>query len=544
LKLSLFAGIINKIVDNVESVISFNDVFCTFIILLAIVSFLKLHKNVKRNIRDIQNFIAKSENIAGDLANKLRIVRDEDFFNGNELLIKEWDSYINYARNNTIRGRIPEISGHFNKFNIIDMPGKRKIAELIPGTLTALGILGTFLGLQGGVSKIDVETTERLKGSIVLLTSGMSLAFITSIFGITASMIWSYLDRKKYKYYLQVLDQFYNTFNSRYPVFNSLAFYNEILELQQESTNSIKQLATDLSLEFSKVLTNTINQSILPNIDETLNRIVQRDIKPNIQVMNDMIDNFTANISERQTGALNTMVNDFINKLNDSVQFHYDGLEKAIVDFTQWHRETKSSLEELVHRIRESALNHQEFSASLGEVISKFTDLVNRFISLNTQVAEGIKKMEGAIYELNGLAVYNSETLENLNGIYENINKSYKFAENSLNQFITTVTNSMNSLKSVKGELENSSNVFARSLGEGLNATFNIFDNSLSEISKRLSGTILEVQQTVDDLPVAISMLIEELKKNINKLSTTIDEINGIYKDINIRLNEYRKEVV
>lgn len=542
--MSIIAYIINKFVYIVEGIVSFNDVFCTFIILLAVFSFKMFHKDVQKNVRDIQSFIHKSENITGDLPNRLKIVKDEDFFNGNEFLTNEWDSYISYARNNTISGKIPGISQHFSKFNIIDMPGKRKIAELIPGTLTALGILGTFLGLQGGVSNIDVETTERLKDSIVLLTSGMSLAFITSIVGIIASMIWSYLDRKKYKYYLQVLDQFYNVFNTRYPVYNSSSFYAEILGLQRESTNSIKQLATDLSLEFSKVLTNSINQFILPNIDETLNRIVQRDIKPNIETMSDMIDNFTANTSDRQAGALNAMVNDFINKLNDTVQLQFDGLERAIVDFTEWHKETKASLEELVQEMKESTLNQQEINTSAEEVITKYTNLFDRFNLINTQVAEEIEKIEGVIYELNGIAKYNGETLENLNGIYENINKSYGYIENSLSQLIKSVDNSMNSLKSVKEELENSSKIFTHNLGEGLNATFNVFDNSLSEISKRLSGTILEVQRTVDDLPGAISMLIEELRNNINKLSTAVDEINGIYKDINIMLSEDRKEVV
>lgn len=55
----------------------------------------------------------------------------------------------------------------------------------------------------------------------------------------------------------------------------------------------LKQLATDFSLEFSKVLSDSINRSILPGIDEALNKIFQRDISPNIKLMNDMIDNFT-----------------------------------------------------------------------------------------------------------------------------------------------------------------------------------------------------------------------------------------------------------
>lgn len=114
--------LINKFVHNIESVISFNDVFCIFIILVALISYRRLHKDVRRNIKDIQNFISKSENIKGDL---------------------------------------------------------------------------------------------------------------------------------------------------------------------------LKQLATDFSLEFSKVLSDSINRSILPGIDEALNKIVQRDISPNIKLMNDMIDNFT-----------------------------------------------------------------------------------------------------------------------------------------------------------------------------------------------------------------------------------------------------------
>ena len=95
--MSIIAYIINKFVYIVEGIVSFNDVFCTFIILLAVFSFKMFHKDVQKNVRDIQSFIHKSENITGDLPNRLKIVKDEDFFNGNEFLTNEWDSYISYA---------------------------------------------------------------------------------------------------------------------------------------------------------------------------------------------------------------------------------------------------------------------------------------------------------------------------------------------------------------------------------------------------------------------------------------------------------------
>ena len=106
--------LISSFVESIENIVSFNDVFCGFIILLAIVSFLLLHKNVKRNIKDLKNFIAKSEEIKGDLSDKLKIVLDKDLFKRNKFLISTWESYTKYARNNLIQGKLPDISNHFS----------------------------------------------------------------------------------------------------------------------------------------------------------------------------------------------------------------------------------------------------------------------------------------------------------------------------------------------------------------------------------------------------------------------------------------------
>ena len=107
-------------------------------------------------------------------------------------------------------------------------------------------------------------------------------------------------------------------------------------------------------------------------------------------------------------------------------------------------------------------------------MITKYTKLFDKFNSVNSQVAEGLKKIESTVYELNNLSSFNAETLESLNDIYKKINSSYEHVENNLGQLIEIVDNSLKGLVELKNELENSSKVFSDNLGQGLNATFNI----------------------------------------------------------------------
>ena len=161
----------------------------------------------------------------------------DNIFENNDYLANLWGKYAQYARQNNIQGKVPDISTYFNRFSIVEIPGKRKIAEIVPGILTALGILGTFLGLQHGISSIDPDSAEKLQSGIKILLSGMSIAFVSSIIGIISSTVWSMIDRSMYKSYLNILDKFYTVFNEKYPTITYETILVESLELQRKLQN-------------------------------------------------------------------------------------------------------------------------------------------------------------------------------------------------------------------------------------------------------------------------------------------------------------------
>ena len=65
----------------------------------------------------------------------------------------------------------------------------------MPGILTGLGVLGTFVGLQLGIGGLDLKDLTNLEKSIIPLIRGCAIAFSTSVWGVFSSLVFSGLEK-------------------------------------------------------------------------------------------------------------------------------------------------------------------------------------------------------------------------------------------------------------------------------------------------------------------------------------------------------------
>lgn len=70
-----------------------------------------------------------------------------------------------------------------------------RIFQVLPGILTGLGVLGTFVGLQLGIGGLDLQDLKKLETSIVPLIQGCAVAFSTSVWGVGASLVFSFFEK-------------------------------------------------------------------------------------------------------------------------------------------------------------------------------------------------------------------------------------------------------------------------------------------------------------------------------------------------------------
>jgi biopolymer transport protein ExbB/TolQ len=84
---------------------------------------------------------------------------------------------------------------YFNEKNLMASNSNFKLINSIPNILVGLGILGTFVGLTYGISNFNTGSTEQIKSSIQILLSGMGTAFISSIYGMFFSLLFTFFEK-------------------------------------------------------------------------------------------------------------------------------------------------------------------------------------------------------------------------------------------------------------------------------------------------------------------------------------------------------------
>lgn len=89
----------------------------------------------------------------------------------------------------------------------------QNVVMQIPGTLTGLGILGTFVGLVTGIHSVGFSSVEAALDSIATLLSGIEAAFYTSISGVILSIVFNILNRMVWNTMLREYGVFVDAFH-------------------------------------------------------------------------------------------------------------------------------------------------------------------------------------------------------------------------------------------------------------------------------------------------------------------------------------------
>lgn len=121
---------------------------------------------------------------------------DPKFFNCRYLDVW-WERYVVNLREMKRANAECDVISFINTNTVILSNGHSQFAELLPGVMTSLGILGTFIGLVSGLSGLKVSgvSVEQMQQSIAVLIEGMNGAFYTSIVGVICAVSFQMIRR-------------------------------------------------------------------------------------------------------------------------------------------------------------------------------------------------------------------------------------------------------------------------------------------------------------------------------------------------------------
>lgn len=224
------------------------------------------------------------------------------------------------------------------------LTGNRLIAAM-PGILTAFGILGTFAGLQIGLSRLDLDSPQELTASIVPLIQGAAVAFATSVWGTAASMLFNVQEKSIEQWITRRIRRLQHRINALVPRHLPEQTLVNIEHANQEAENALKGLAEQIGARM---------QEAMLDVPDKIQAGIEASIAPAV----DKLVRATEALAEKQSSsshdALAALIREFTTAVAQSGEHSKASLDTATADLShaiaQWSEGMEGFLGKLDHR--------------------------------------------------------------------------------------------------------------------------------------------------------------------------------------------------
>ena len=258
----------------------------------------------------------------------------------------------------------------------------KRLLEMVPDIFTSLGILGTFVGLVWGLKNFDPANYEVMTNSVSALVDGIKVAFLTSIYGIALSIVYTYGMKSEYSFMAEELQGFLARFHSHVMPSAENESRNLLVSSQKIQTAAMNQMAEQFSVQmadsFEKVIT------------------------PTFKKMNDSLDTLVSSVTQCQEDAIRQILDTFLKEMNDSFGVQFSDFGKTLSQLKDAQADnvnyTTNLYQAMSRQLSDSYTQHEQAMKRImedtGASQKEYIDMAKRIIQDN----QTIQKQQQADY--------------------------------------------------------------------------------------------------------------------------------------------------
>ena len=151
----------------------------------------------------------------------------------------------------------------FTEQIVISTPLKAEFYKHLPGILTGIGIIGTFLGLIFGLFTFDVsKDAEQVRSSLRSLLASVGNAFIVSLAAIGMAMWITWLEKRTINKLYTELDELCGLVDSLFEAGAGEEYLQRLVDAAETSATQTMQMKESIVTDLKQVLTELTNQQI------------------------------------------------------------------------------------------------------------------------------------------------------------------------------------------------------------------------------------------------------------------------------------------
>ena len=525
---------------------------------------------------------ARIDHMIEDLKDATDNIRD-DFGMKRQYLWKYYENKDNLFTEDTLRKRYSEYRAEIERLELlsgdvfrcdiedyinqelIDDTIRRNVLNLVSGTLTGLGILGTFIGLTLGLQQFNTGSADQITRSISPLIQGIKVAFHTSIYGMVFSLIFSFIYKNKIDEAGEAMEKFLDAYEHYVVPDTKNESQRQMLAFQKTLADGMTEIGTN----FSRVVGDRVNEIMTPQMNR----------------MNDTIEKFAYVASRAQVDGVNAIVEKFIAEMNRSLNGAFTDLQHTMEESAKWEKENReymrsclteigrmsrdfSEAGELQHTIMEEMSQYVQWMNRMNEAMSGTlsameTELramteetkeqqkyMNQFVEYTREISDSSTRYSNEMAEQLRIlqemdSKVSSEAKANMEEAFASLRETNRemrestaaanaalarsaaeisdtltrSAQSQVNGMLrsagsvnTTLSDNTQSIVSATSNLNNQ-------LVSSLNATLEAYDKSLMRIIGQLNATASRIENATNKVPQVVSDAYEGMQKSFDLMA-------------------------
>lgn len=380
--------------------------------------------------------------------------------------------------------------------------------DYAPSVLVSVGILGTFIGIVIGLLNFDPHD---IKASIEGLLDGLKTAFITSLVGVSLSIILKVLD--------SVLFTNIRKQGSQPDEVTAESIYG-VMKQQELLLQGISQSLSGHE-EGSVAGQLRLLRTDINDFRSGLNRqheAFQTSLFERLQQFGDML---AQSATETVINALREVIQDFNRHLVEQFGDNFKALNEAVHKMVSWQDQYKEHVEQLENRL-ETAIRELERTATANEAISHALGLSEQSI---TNIEGHCQSIPAAIAQLEPVLQTNQHQISELDRHLETFVKMREHAVRAVPELQSHMTSLSEQLSTQMGQVMTTMHEGALEFGQSadrvnaaLTETSHVVSTSTEKINQNMTDASKDFNNSVRDTLEVMQRHTQDLEQNMGQI--------------------------
>ena len=425
-------------------------------------------------------------------------------------------------------------------FNTIDAPHffnthtlargltENRLVAAMPGILTAIGVIGTFAGLQMGLAALSasvatpdqaalVDEVGALKAGIFSMIGGASIAFMTSLWGVFLSVVFNFLEKLLERGCRGRITSLQNTIDYLYP---RITAEQSLVNIEDSSTQA-REILAGLDEKIGHRLQEAMSQAA-----DTMKESISSSLR---EVLAPAVEKLVDNAHQGSEKALDGLMNEFMSKVGLAGEEQQKALLGTASAVQSASSEINRGVEELLERLNAFLAEQQAFTQSFEGIVRANELISSDLKSASDNLKDGAESLSqhtqsfaASSQELGESVNSAAARLSEATSAISQINESQRSAISQLQEVYESIGELDRRLKGITGEAsadmravqENTAAVL-----EVLRQQMEAFDGRMAVFADRQNEALERTTETVARASSGVSGQVDSL---LEKVSVTL----------------------